>query len=931
MRTYTTILISALLLVSTHVWAQKNLRKYNRLVKEAGIATEKEDYQTSILNYSRARIFQPRQSNFLDERIKTNISTLEYQRNTAEQQVEKAEKDLGIALQDLENSRQFAAQTSDLAKANANAAQALFLGEESPDLALALAYQNYQTYPDAPQSAIVLQRLLDQQSQCIQSFTSQNIITNFALNNDNSLMAIASNFGKLELRYKDGMLFKTLRSTGDIIKALTFSSDGNLLAVADISGVWSVWSKDGELVATHRNTVTTEQLFFINNNLLIINRLGNAAIYDLDGVLQRKLGEKVVAVTLSDDGKYIYIARKAKHVDVYKSNGMYEKSIYLDRSIHSIKLKNDLLFLSTLEGKAELWNLDGEWVRSLSTEWVHTVDFLDDYLLTASKNGEVKLWDQQGRLLQNIHPPAEHQLMIKTTHKNPSIYMSGQQPIIEQCETLINLVKTPSFTPTQLIVAGFNPNAVMLEEITDEIVLEEIFNALYQQQNWELLCSTYERLSKTIQDQPEHLLRFYIANQQLQVSQLERVQASTDPRVANLFAAYFYEKQEWNNAHMMYQKVLENELTRTPQAVLRWFESGTQLSDSLQVSALNDYGGAKYWKAYGRYFAQQEDWETARVYYDTLVASQAMLSPITIMEWYQVNERLEGGDFDYLLQYNNDGHSRYFANFFLQEQDYDKAVKLYRKLAQKNPNSENLLGVYASSRGLGEENISILTGVDSTADLQAFGDYFVNQNEPEQAKIFYKKLLEKQDIPLYRDQLERLEADMGTYSFRQYFLPRDAEKLKEYSSYFYQKGKQKADGQRVEDYQKAAIISEQLLDMEKTQSNRQRLAYFYNLLAWEHLFVSDFTGSAGYSLQEKEVKARQKYYRRILPASTLLAGDFKKSKKYYRKFHKQKAVTGLPNQRLKKVYLLDLETFKERDLVKESVANDLVQIEDWLE
>lgn len=933
MRLNTTLIVLIVLVTSLSLAAQKNTRKYNRLVENAKAAELKEDYETSILNYSNARRFKPQQNNFLDERIKVNVSTLKYKISTAEKKTVQIQNTLDETLLELKKVQQLKNINHQLAKTNANTSQALYLAEEDLALALNMGFENYQMFPTAPQSTQTLHQLTSQKNHCRQAFGTTNTITHFVLSADNDLIAVASKFGRLELRQINGALYQTLRSSGAMIKTLAFSPDGSLIAASDAEGVVSIWSQEGTLLATQRETHTLQSIAFLphQKSILLVNRFGKAYLRDTTGVFQRSLGNEVTASTIATAEEAIFLARPKGKIDVYNGQGIFQKRLFVNHPITQLKVKDELLFLSTPTGSTMLYNQQGNLLLKIPMEEVKQIAFAQDYLVTTNNVGLTQIWDQQGQLLQTLKPQRESNINLVSTTNGHSIWLGGNFQPLEQCTTLNGLLEESKYSTQQLLNAGFRPSWEMIKDLGNTEEAATILQNLYQQQDWELMTRFYETMPATQQQEPAHLLQYYIANDFLGLEQSKFLANIKNPDANLLLAKYFYQKEDWENAEAAYAKVIMDKTNRTPTTVLHWYESSQHLDKKVNLEILQEYGGTNYWKAYGRYFAQQQDWKSAQIFYDTLINSQVVLAPATIIEWYQVHEALGTSNFDYLLQYPNPTHQNYFANYFLQKQDWKKAQQLFEQQLKTHATAQNYLGIYASKKGMGEDDMEHLLHTDSMSHWQVFGDYLVNHNEPERAKIFYEKLLKTEDTPFYRDQIVELDKDLKLYTFSQYFLSHEPQKLRDYISYFYQRGKTKPDGQRVKDYQKAAIISEKLVELDKSNNNKQRLAYFYNLLAWEKMFVGDFEASASYSSQEKEIKAQQKYYRRILPASTLLQGNYKKARKMYRKFHKKRPVATISKNKLKTIYLEDLESFRTSGLVKNKVVEEVKMVEDYLQ
>lgn len=950
------------------VIAQQPCEQYKSILQTAKKAAIKKDYKTAILKYIEAKLCSPQDNASLDQKISRLINSFEKQRDQAEKQAEQLELKLEnsqLALerakggikrlkQDVENSQltiknemqkaSFLLKNKLIveqnAQVNSNALLALQLYKESPELARSMAYYNYQQYPTREISVQVFRQL----NSHLPVFEASNLgqssypIQGFTMVQDNAIL-MADHFEKAILYNLKGEVLQQFKGHAHAITDIEFSLKSSLGLTSSYDKTAKLWQTDGTVAQSligHQDIVTAVAFSPNGKKVLTASTDKTAKLWDLEGkMLQTFYGHQasIDAVAFSPDSLSVLTGSEDHTAKLWDVNG---NLIYTlkghSQAVTSVSFSEDNQYLLTTsqDSTAILWNTKGEILSVLKghQDAVNTATFSIDksYIITGSDDGTLKIWDLHGvniQTLNNYNSPV-NQVVCSTDGQ--FIWSTDQNQILKSWWTFPAFFQAENnhFAIDELIAVGLQVNWEDIEVLENEEQLVDLFYLFSEQENWNLAMKTYEKLSSKEQHKADRVCRYFHAKGQLEKRDIEELDDFDQLSHWSIFAPYFAAQKDTSTALVFYHKILQADTILDIATLLDWY--GLTKMDQSSFETLLKYEKQDDWSDFANYFYKQKHWKEANTFYQKMIANSVVFSAEEWLAWYETEQALGKDVFNVLLETTDITYQKSFAWYFKQAQDWEKALSFYKKVIQEDANAINLLEYYEIQQQLGKDSFEELTQADYASYWNHFAQYFEQKQEWEKAKTLYEQLIVQKYEPTDRHQLFKVNQKLEIYGFRKLFLPNNAAKLKQNYQYFNQQAQEKLIGYQKEDYEKAVRVSEHLLLMKDSRSNRQRLATFYNRLAWDRLHAGDFLGSLTYIKREKDVDAEIALHRRILPTTLLFLNDTDRAKKLYRRWRNKKLPLGSSHIRFKDAYLADLLEFENKGLIHPSVIPALAEI-----
>lgn len=205
----------------------------------------------------------------------------------------------------------------------------------------------------------------------------------------------------------------TMPHHADYITSVAFSQNAQWVATGSYDrtiNVLNLYTMQTPIKLRGHNSVVISMIFISNLRILSAERGGNLIIWDINraAILFRlpKLNDDIIAMTVSDDFRFAFVATKAKYIALYDLNDkklIEQRYISLKTSITSlayIKATNQLA-VGTSEGSVQFYSLLGnvqEHIRLLEgKEYVRFYQLVQDNpFLVYSKSFELaeNLWKE---------------------------------------------------------------------------------------------------------------------------------------------------------------------------------------------------------------------------------------------------------------------------------------------------------------------------------------------------------------------------------------------------------------------------------------------------------------------------------------------------------------------------------------------------------
>lgn len=923
--------------------AQVPCKQYRSIMKAAEKAQAEKDYKTAILKYSEAKVCAPRQATQLDQKMASIVSTIAYHKAQAEKKAEQATIRAEIAEKVAERSKEHKQIALQMARSQTNNALALNLEKSSPDLAQAISYYNYQQYPEQTSTASVFHRL-SSKTELFKQHTfkvSPQPIQDFIYFPDHHIL-LADNFEQATLYDTTGFIIQRFKGHAHEITALAHHSNTGTILTGSRDRTAKLWNMQGEVQQTfrgHTAALTSVDISPDGQHILTGSEDGTAKLWDLEGKMLRAFSSHkrgVTAVTFLPDGLRVLTADEFGNTSLWNINGTRIRSLKKHRkAVNSIHCSNGGKYVLTTsrDSMAILNNLEDRGVYHLIGHQgkVTTAAFSKDgqYIITGATDNKIKIWDWQGRNIQTLEAHDTPVSGVQCIPNGGLIWSASTNKELKAWRTIPAFFQenTTRFSLSELVLVGMQIQEADLALVEDEKILKSLLNLFYAKKNWEMVINTYLKLSDEQQKNKRSILKFYDAKKQLGIEELESLADFDNMKYWSVFAPYFARQGDTSTAFSYYDKIISSNIEKNrikSHILLDWY--ALHPSKDIAFDTLLTYHSPPWFRSFSIYFHKQKDWEKVRFFTQKILEMDRGLSAQQRWIWYEAEQALGRDSIEILLASEHLNDQKYFAKQLRKQEDWEAVLPFYEKIAAQVPTTQNLLSWYEVQQRLGKDIYESLINKKYVDNWLGFAHYFEQKKEWEKAQTLYQQLLEKEDKPEYCDRLYRVNKQLELMSFRDLFLPNDIPALKQNYRYFNKKAKQQLVGHRKEAYEKAVRVSEHLLILQESRSNRQRLATFYNWLAWDRLYAQDFLGSLTYIKREQDTKAKVSLHHRIMPATLLFLNDFDRAKKLYRKWKNKKLPLGSPYPRLRDAYLADIEDFEKRGMVHPNLVNAVEEV-----
>ncbi len=326
---------------------------------------------------------------------------------------------------------------------------------------------------------------------------------------------------------------------------------------------------------------------------------------------------------------------------------------------------------------------------------------------------------------------------------------------------------------------------------------------------------------------------------------------------------------------------------------------GTLKEEKLDVAEILKSERSWELRLYGDYFFDKEKWPQAGQLYEK--AEQLEHAPETLIRLHHIAEKTrQTFDFQRFLNSENAKDLRLYGNYFFGKENWAQAEQLYEKAEQLEHSTETLVQLHGlAERAKRPFAFERFLASDDAEELRYCSDYFFHaENWTKTAQLCEKaERLEHKPETLIR--LRRVTEKLGQpLDFQRFLASDNPDELRLYADYF--AGiEQEKNKDCVADCLRAAELGEKLLTLDTSANARKTASDYYNILAYNQLFVPDGKAAEASIRRGLVLNPDNQMLMGRLPFALLLQGRYAEAEKMF---------LELKNQ------TLDGQTFSERFL-----------------
>jgi WD40 repeat protein len=349
------------------------------------------------------------------------------------------------------------------------------------------------------------------------------------------------------------------------------------------------------------------------------------------------------------------------------------------------------------------------------------------------------------------------------------------------------------------------------------------------------------------------------------------------------YGDYFFEKEAWGKAEQLYEKAQGR--VHSARLLKRLFEISEKTGGAFDFGHFMAAEDAWELRGYGDYFFKKEAWSKAEQLYEK--AQGKAHSKRVLKRLFELSEKT-GSTFDFgrFMAAEDAWELRDYGDYFFEKEEWGKAEQLYEKAQVKAHSARVLIRLFEISEKTGSAfDFGRFMASEDAEELRDYGDYFFEKEAWGKAEQLYEKAQGKAHSARVLLRLFEISEKTGeAFDFGRFLAAEDAWQLGNYARGFIERIPRDAQYKdRVPAYQNALRIREQQIRLDTSAALRAQVVNEYNILGYYQLFLPD-GAAAEASIRrglELDVEQANKYLRTSLAPALLLQGKTAEAKAYY--------------------------------------------------
>ncbi|MEO6037527.1 MAG: hypothetical protein ABIQ93_03870, partial [Saprospiraceae bacterium] len=350
------------------------------------------------------------------------------------------------------------------------------------------------------------------------------------------------------------------------------------------------------------------------------------------------------------------------------------------------------------------------------------------------------------------------------------------------------------------------------------------------------------------------------------------------------YGAYFFGKKRWNEAKQLYEKAESKQ--HAPEVLIKLFEISENRRETFNFNRFLASEEVYELYAYGYYFFEKQSWNEAKQLFEKVEASQHSPEALQYL-FSIAAFRNEPFDFNRFLASEDVEELRSYGEYFLAHENWTQAKQVYEKAEAEQHTMDALTNLYAVSEKLGETfDFNRFLASEEDNELSYYGDYFLGNEKWAQAAQLYEKAEARQHSPEALKKLFEIAEKTGVaFNFNRFLMAEDPNELSDYAFFLVgkaQKFEKYTDW--VPFYQDALLLREKQMKLDTSAAVRADASTEYNSVGYFQLFIPDGKAAEESLRRALELNPENKYIATNLAPALLLQGKYAAAEAEYKKW-----------------------------------------------
>ena len=318
-----------------------------------------------------------------------------------------------------------------------------------------------------------------------------------------------------------------------------------------------------------------------------------------------------------------------------------------------------------------------------------------------------------------------------------------------------------------------------------------------------------------------------------------------------LYGDYFFGKQQWTDAGLLYEKV--ESMEHSCEILTHLYQIADKTGQKFDLQRFLATDKIPELRQYAAFLYENEKWEASGQLYEK--TERLKHAPQTLIRLHEISKKTgQAFDLQRFLNSENAAELQQYGAHLFESGQYVEAILLFEKAERLEHTPEILLQLYRLSETTGQPfDAQRFLAFETAAELQQYALYFYEtgiqradeDRLPESRQYFahsaalYEKADRLDPAPETLLQLHRIAELTGqTFDDLRFYRSDNPAELTQYAAYF--AGVQKEQyKERVSYLIRAVRLDEKLLTLDSSAAARQTAAQHYNRLGFFQLFLPD--------------------------------------------------------------------------------------------
>lgn len=283
-----------------------------------------------------------------------------------------------------------------------------------------------------------------------------------------------------------------------------------------------------------------------------------------------------------------------------------------------------------------------------------------------------------------------------------------------------------------------------------------------------------------------------------------------------------------------------------------------------------------------------------------------------------------------------------YVEFLGTKKRFSESVSAIKRLNEIFPKEPQVYRVWAKAE-LAEyenakskkKNIDYKNYLSLTKELGGLGvyyRYFLKQRNKKAALHWQSFVLRANKTSEVKFIMFQNQLENRFMLFDELYLTKDTLSLKKDISYFLSKiSKEKTNSKNKVYYKYLVQLDNHLISLSPNKETQKTTANHYNSLAWYQLLTGEFKNCEKTIKKGLKLDSNNLYFYTNLPATFLLQGKYKKALKSYGEWKDKPFAVNDDYETFKDVFLDDIKTFKQENIIPKNLETDVENIIKFLE